>query len=96
MSVPDRIRAPFTDEQVIALNRWQGDPSVHPFTCPADGSSGSWKHSDRRILIATYERWECPRCAYVQHWAHAYMASPTESTTAAEGSDPSATTDNAR
>lgn len=30
------VRAPFTDEQVLALNRWQTSGMMHPFTCPSE------------------------------------------------------------
>lgn len=71
----ERIRAPWTDEQVAALNRWQGEGAVHPFTCPADGTHGSARHSDRRILVADNQGWVCEwnDCGYRQQWAHDFM-----------------------
>lgn len=66
-----RIFAPWTEEQVVALNRFQRSP-MHPFTC---GREHSYGHS---TLYATPNGWECPdpRCGYTQNWAHAYMADP--------------------
>lgn len=75
-----RIEAPFTPEQVEALNRWQGSHHVHPFTCPADGTRGSKRHSDRRILVAHEHGWTCEWCGYRQLWAHDFMQKPEPST----------------
>jgi hypothetical protein len=65
--------APWTENVVRALNNHQGNAlSGHPYTCPADGSGGSVKHSDRRILVANELGWFCPflRCGYHQKWAY--------------------------
>jgi hypothetical protein len=65
-----RITAPFTEEQVEALNRWQKTGQLHPFTCPGDlvicNEAG-------RELIATTHGWECKCGAYRQTWAHGFM-----------------------
>ena len=68
--------APWDDETVDALNKHQGRSDRHPFTCPADGTKGSNKHTDRRILRATPEGWVCDfnDCGFVQTWAHFHMA----------------------
>jgi hypothetical protein len=70
----DRIFAPFTDEQVNALNAWQENDHVHPFTCARRGQPGhlTWKG----LLVPTTAGWICPDCGYVQNWAHAFMAKP--------------------
>lgn len=72
----EKLEAPWTDEQVAALNRFQGNHIVHPFTCPADGTRDSIRHSDRRILLATNDGWVCEfgGCEYRQTWAHDFMA----------------------
>jgi hypothetical protein len=72
---PEKIFAPWTPEQVDALNRWQRAGTVHPFT-----------HDCGTVLRATPEGWRCddigcpetdeeldqhPRV--VQNWAHAFM-----------------------
>lgn len=63
----DRIMAPWTDEQVEALNRFQTAGFVHEFTCPHD-------HGEQtRVLVAHREGWRCPSCNYTQDWAHAMM-----------------------
>lgn len=70
-----RIKAPFTQIQVDALNRWQTLGSVHPFTC--GGNRMDAKHLDGEgVLIATREGWICPFCTYRQDWAHDFMATP--------------------
>jgi hypothetical protein len=56
------IYAPWTEEQVKALNRWQEAGYVHPFTC--------WEGDD---LVATTGGWVCPKCSYQQNWAHSFM-----------------------
>lgn len=62
-----RLTAPWTPEQVEALNLWQEAGYVHPFMCP--GASG---HSKGR-LIAKTDGWHCPTCSYTQDWAHDFM-----------------------
>ncbi len=66
----DIITAPFTDDQVRVLNRYQREGLMHPFTCPSD------KHVMRLMLVATRDGWKCllQDCDYTQDWAHAFMA----------------------
>ncbi len=61
-----KLEAPFTAEQVVALNRWQQRGDIHPFTCGND--------SRHAVLVATEEGWHCPDCDYRQRWAHNFMA----------------------
>jgi len=65
------LRAPWSDEQVDALNRFQRRGDVHPFTCP--------NHSEMRdidrALFATVNGWICAHCDYRQDWAHEAMVS---------------------
>lgn len=61
----ERIEAPWTPEQVEALNTFQRSGQFHPFTCGNDSDS---------VLIAREDGWHCPDCAYRQNWAHAFMA----------------------
>lgn len=60
-----KLLAPWTKEQVDALQRWQECDAVHPFTCGQDG----------RVLTPTPDGWVCPRegCSYTQNWAHEGM-----------------------
>jgi hypothetical protein len=63
----DVLRAPWTPEQVEALNRFQQRGDVHAFTCLND-------HGDLgRTLLATEQGWICPHCDYTQNWAHSLM-----------------------
>jgi hypothetical protein len=73
--VTDQIRAPWTPEQVAALNQFQREGGMHPFTCVDQG--GPW-HARNVPLEATASGWECPslHCHYRQDWAHAFMADP--------------------
>ena len=83
----DRIEAPWTIEQVVALNRWQMESPFHPFTCGRDRGDFDHRataqlHGDRDtgVLRATPAGWVCPcfTCGYRQTWAHAFMAEPFE------------------
>lgn len=75
--------APWTDEQVAALNRWQTSGEFHPFTC-GSGNRGDDAHvahakqfgGDFGQLVATRDGWVCPVCDYRQTWAHWFMALP--------------------
>ena len=71
-----RILAPFTPEQVEALNHFQHKGRFHPFTGDA-ASAGRKSRSecpDREcLLIATPEGWVCPCGSYTQNWAHSFM-----------------------
>lgn len=62
----DKLRTPFTAEQVEQLNKFQDSGLYHPFTC---GNS-----SRHRNLVATADGWICLDCDYKQHWAHGFMA----------------------
>ena len=71
------IKAPFTDIEVSALNRWQVSDMVHPFTCPNRGD-GRHKEvgNDLGVLVAKNTGWVCLYCDYTQEWAHACMLEP--------------------
>jgi hypothetical protein len=68
----ERIYAPFSQDQVTALNAFQSNPRNHPFTCDnpvciiEDGTSAP--------LIVRERGWICPSCSYTQNWAHKFMA----------------------
>jgi hypothetical protein len=66
-----RVSAPFSPEQVQALDLFQHG-YWHPFTCSYRARPG---HGDRP-LVATREGWHCPDedCEYTQDWAHDFMA----------------------
>lgn len=67
------LRAPWTPEQVHALNAFQSGSGMHPFTCGRD-------HGGQHIaLIARTDGWHCsePSCDYRQNWALTFMADPS-------------------
>jgi hypothetical protein len=68
--------APWTDNQVANLNRYQRAGMFHPFTCGRRN-----QHRDNPgILIAERDGWRCPAdgCDYRQTWAHPFMTDPSE------------------
>jgi hypothetical protein len=69
MTTPEQIIAPWTPEQVDALNAFQRYDFRHPFTCPNE-------HRGDRTLIATRHGWLCPHCDYTQYWAYKFMLDP--------------------
>lgn len=64
------LKAPWTADQVDALNALQRSGAFHPFTCPGHDGRGD------RTLVATRGGWICPHCEYTQDWAHEQMADP--------------------
>ena len=71
----EKIEAPFSKEQVEALNRFQARPDFHEYTCGNDE-----RHSGRHaLLVATRDGWVCsdPECEYTQNWAHAFSVNPS-------------------
>src|SRR5262245_33229944 len=62
------VKAPWTDEQVANLNRFQACKYLHEFTCPMAHRGSS------RTLIARPDGWHCPECDYRQSWAFCFMA----------------------
>jgi hypothetical protein len=82
------VQAPWTDEQVANLNRWQNHGFMHGFTC-GSGKRGDQDHvayaalhdlNDNGLLLATPQGWVCPvpSCPYTQDWAHDFMVDYTE------------------
>ena len=70
-----KIVAPWTQEQVDALNEYQTSGWMHPFTCGhCRDTLGTDHGSNDRALVATVDGWRCRTCAYTQDWAHAFMA----------------------
>lgn len=68
------IKAPFTPEQVEALNAWQQLGYVHEFTCGWEHTPSLVAEDKGRVLVADADGWACPTCSYTQDWAHDYMA----------------------
>lgn len=65
----EKIKAPFTEDQVTLLNAYQTNGLFHPFTCC---SFNGCDRSDKK-LIATKSGWVCPCGLYKQKWAHKFM-----------------------
>lgn len=68
------IKAPFTPEQVAALNQFQRLDWIHPFTCGSGNRTDADHLDGEGVLVATEAGWICPYCDYTQVWAHAMMA----------------------
>lgn len=82
------IKAPFTPEQVTALNQQQRHGEFHPFTCGGDRGDAAHREyaaangdRDLGLLVATENGWRCPVCGYTQGWAHGFMATPAPTPT---------------
>lgn len=64
-----QIHAPWTDEQVNALNRYQEEGRGHPFTGERHQDGGEC------VLIATKDGWvRCCGDSIIQTWAWDFMA----------------------
>lgn len=69
--MPDIILAPWTVEQVEALNRFQSDESGMPaFVC------GRGHPDNVQPMLAETDGFRCAVCDYRQDWAHDFMANP--------------------
>ncbi|MFF4746823.1 hypothetical protein [Streptomyces sp. NPDC001268] len=68
------ISAPWTSEQVQALNDYQERGQMHPFTC----GGGPHRLGRSPLLDAAHSGWICPDpdCDYTQDWAWDFMATP--------------------
>lgn len=77
----DILKAPWTDEQVATLNRYQRDSRFHPFTCGSENRRDArhmaavFEHNlqDAGQLHATVNGWVCMACKYTQDWALTVM-----------------------
>ena len=63
--VPSRsdgpARAPWTEAEVAALERWQNNPRLHALSCI--------DHSSIPMLVrSTHLLCDVPTCTYTQHW----------------------------
>lgn len=70
------IQAPFTDEQVTALQNYQDAGYLHPFTCMGHEGCKRPEQYNGGKLIPTSEGWVCACGSYTQNWAHSFMAQP--------------------
>jgi hypothetical protein len=69
-------KAPWTPEQVAALNRFQQGRWMHPFTCGSSRRTDADHKDGEGLLVATEKGWICPFCDYTQDWAHEFMFQP--------------------
>ena len=73
------LKSPWTKEQVDALNDYQHNGWIHPFTCGGDRCDedhvayADAHGEDCGLLIATEAGWYCPACNYKQDWCHEFM-----------------------
>jgi hypothetical protein len=58
--VGQTIRAPWSDEQVKALEARQDMEMLHTYTCECGHQ-----------LIPSKDGWYCEECTYTQNWCHA-------------------------
>ncbi len=65
----NQVHAPWTQEQVDALNRYQQEGKFHPFTCGSGRRTDEHHLDGEGILVATPQGWKCPYCDYKQDWA---------------------------
>ena len=57
--------APWTDEQVDALDKWQGDETQHPYTCVCGES-----------LTPHNDGWQCDYCGHKQNFCYEFSLNP--------------------
>ena len=65
-------KAPFTEEQVAAINNYQKNAPFHPFTCCGHACDRS-EREDEGLLIATLDGLVCPCGKWTQDWVHDFM-----------------------
>lgn len=66
---PNYIVAPWSDDVIEGLNRYQVSGVCHPYTC-GSGNRKDVRHSDNEgVLQATRNGWVCPFCDYKQEYA---------------------------
>jgi hypothetical protein len=72
----EKIAPPWDPETVDALNAYQAEAPMHPFTCPHRdaGHPVLVQDRDRGVLTATEKGWVCQDCDYRQGWAWPWMA----------------------
>ncbi len=66
----DRVKAPFTNEQVERINKFQESNAFHPYTCMG-AYCNRIPYGGR--LIATNEGFVCPCGKYTQDWCNIFM-----------------------
>lgn len=59
------MKAPWTTQEVEALNYMQHCGMLHPYTCDRRNDGN---HPDNAVLVPTKDGWVCPHCSYKQDW----------------------------
>lgn len=68
------IKAPFNNEQIKNLKKYQKRGDRHPFTCRGDDiNCNRSEREDGGILIPKEEGMVCPCGKYTQKWVHDFM-----------------------
>jgi hypothetical protein len=67
---------PWSKDQVAALNRYQREGWMHPFTCGSGNRTDEHHLDGEGKLVATKDGWICPYCPYTQDWAFDFMFKP--------------------
>ena len=80
----DTIEKPWTQEQADALNHFQREGRMHPFTCASGNRTNAAYLDGEGVLFATPNGWICPYCDYRQNWAHEFMLHKTAAESLAE------------
>ncbi len=73
----EKITAPFSEDQVNALNHYQEHTNFHPFTCWGVGCKKLYQNNGGK-LMATPEGWICPCAEFKQDWAYKIMTEPAD------------------
>lgn len=66
----NKIKAPWTEEQVRVLKWWQEDEPFHSYTCLNRGDGG---HPEGSKLVPTTQGWICEYCSFTQEWAWFFL-----------------------
>jgi hypothetical protein len=72
----EKVRAPFTKEQVESLKMYQNNLEMHHFTCCSPDNIPECQRRNKvneGELIPTEEGWVCPCGKYKQDWCHDFM-----------------------
>lgn len=72
----ERVKAPWNDDQLKNLNRFQKIGIMHPFTCCSPEEIHECERRSGKndgLLTATTNGWVCPCGKYTQDWCYPGM-----------------------
>lgn len=72
------IKAPFTQEQVENINKYQTEGRFHPFTCMSHKGCKRNEENNFGELVASKDGLTCPCGNYKQDWVHDSMTKEQE------------------